>query len=297
MDTDNPAGPASIEDRLGALVSPEAADAPEEPVEQTPGEADDTEIEAEAQEPDVIDFEDDEGKSHKIPAALKDYVTRRADYTRKTMAAANLAEVAQDRIQFADARETFSEVLSQKAAEIGTLKAQHKQLVEMDVSGLDPATLWQLGRRADALKEQIQQSEQQYLQGKSQIEGIARQHAEKQWGLAVKGAIDRIGSYTPGEDAAMLKLVNSMGFTDKELKGRFADPRFLHMAFKAAKWDTLQAGKGKSLEAAKGAPPVVKPGASKGPGAAAEQQYRDLRARVKKSGDIKDVAKLFLMKG
>jgi hypothetical protein len=95
----------------------------------------------------------------------------------------------------------------------------------------------------------------------------------------------------------MLKLVQSLGFSERELKTRFADSRFLQMAHKAAKWDVLQAQKPKAQEAAKSAPPVLKPGASKGANVVAEQKYRDQRAQLKKSGSVNDAAALFLMKG
>lgn len=289
MDTEQPTGSdASIEQRLAAAALPEvAAEAPAEaaveagaPTEDAP-QVEETSLEPQTEargEPDD-------------PNQL------RALMTRKTTEAANLAAVAEDRLHFAEVREQFSEAISQKTAEVQTLRQQFKQLSEMDVSSLDHGTLWQLSRRLDTLREQIGQGERDLQGAKSHIENISKQHSDKQWGLAVQGAKQRIGTYTTGEDVAMQKLVENMGFTPTELKGRFADPRFLHMAFKAAKWDTLQSGKGKSLEAARQAPPVLKPGASKGPTVAAEQKYRDQRATLRKSGRVEDAAKLFLLKG
>ena len=284
------ASEASIHERLASLA-PEAAE--EQPPVEAAEAADETAEPEVTPEEETFDFEDDDGKPRKLPADLKDYVLRRTDYTRKTTEAANLAKVAEDRMQYADMRDKVSEALSQKYAEVHSLKRDLEQFDKLDVTGLEPAQLWTLSQRRDALKAQLAQAEQQFGQGKQYLEQMAKQHAENQWNLANQGAHQRIGNLTPGENVAMAKLVQSMGFTEQELKGRFADPRFLHMVYKAAKWDVLQANKGKAAEKAASAPPVLKPGAAK-PGAVAEQKYRDQRAKLKKSGDFKDAAKLFM---
>lgn len=299
---------ASIHQRFVAAFTPEAAEesAPAAETETSPLEAaeydadatDETTEQPEAA-PDVVDVEDDDGTPHKVPAKLKDAFLRRADYTRKTQEAATLAETAQDRLQYVEAREQFTEAFTQKAAEVQALKLQLKQFDGVDIGALytsDPGTALRLRDQRDDLRRQVMEGEQILSQGKAHLDQIVKQHSEKQWGLAVQGAKQRIGTFTPGEDAAMLKQVAELGFTEREIKGRFADPRILHAIYKAAKWDTLQANKGKAVATAQTAPPVLKPGASKGPGVAAEQQYRDARAQLKKSGDVRDAARLFLMK-
>lgn len=302
MDNEQPAGSESIESRLSAVLAPEAAPAEEtrtpvaedeatnviedsgEPAEQSESPADDW-----------IEVQDDAGNPHKIPSALKDAFERRADYTRKTMAASQLTKAAEDRMQYMEAREQFSKAVSQHVAQLEGMRSQLKQLEATDTSQWDIQSALQLRDRRDDLRRQVDQGDQQMRQAEGSLQGLAQQHSAKQWQMAVEGAIQRIGAYTPGEDAAMLKLVNNLGFSENELKGRFADARFLTMAHKAAKWDTLQAAKPK--EAANKAPPVLKPGASKGANVAAEQKYRDSRAQLKKSGSLQDAAKLFLMKG
>jgi hypothetical protein len=301
MDTEQPdtGSEASIEDRLSAVFAPEAAEeAPvetpvvEETTEETP-----VETVEETAEGEWIDVEDDSGKAHKVPAALKDAFERRADYTRKTQAAANLSNAAQDRLFYAEAREQFQGAVSKHVEHLAELRATLKQYENVDSSQLDMQTAWAIRDKRDEIRRQLEAGERQLAQANSQLQALADQHAEKQWKLAVDGAVQRIGSYTPGEDAAMLKLVQSLGFSERELKTRFADSRFLQMAHKAAKWDVLQAQKPKAQEAAKSAPPVLKPGASKGANVVAEQKYRDQRAQLKKSGSVNDAAALFLMKG
>lgn len=293
MDTEQPLADsdAGIHERLTAAFAPEG---PEETQREEAVET--QEIATEEVVDDSVDFVDDDGQSYKIPKALEGKIHLRSDYTRKTTEAANLAKVAQDRIQYAEVREQFSEAISQKAAEVHSLKTEMKRLREMDVSQLDPSMMWRINQQCELLREQITEGERQIQGGRAQLQSIAQQHSERQWQLAVEGAKQRIGQFTPGEDSAMRKQVETLGFSENELKGRFADPRFLQLVHKAAKWDALQATKGKSLEAVKSAPPVLKPGASK-PGAAQAQNYQDARAKLRKTGDVRDAAKLFLMRG
>jgi hypothetical protein len=305
MDTDNPEGPeASIEDRLLASLTPEAATEAEE-VEQTPV-ADDSaeEVETDDEEtPEEAEFsevQDEEGRTHKVPAALKDQFLMRADYTRKTMEAANLAKAAQDRMQFAEAREQITAAVVQDIAEVKALELQLKQYEGMDMGALyqtDPGTALRLRDQRDELRRQIAEKQQAIGTKARTLQEGQQQHFSKQWQMAIEGAKQRIGQYTPGEDAAMLKQVQSLGFTEEEMRGRYADPRILHAIYKAAKWDTLQANKGKAVKSAESAPPVVKPGASKGPGVAADQKYRQTRESLKKSGSVHDAAKLFMLRG
>ncbi len=304
MDTDNPEGPeASIEDRLIAALEPEAAQEPAQ-VEQTPEVEDSAEeAEAEADQPEEADFaevQDEEGRTHKVPAALKDQFLMRADYTRKTMEAANLAKAAQDRIHFAEAREQITAAVVQDIAEVKALELQLKQFEGMDIASLyqsDPGTALRLRDQRDELRRQIAEKQQAIGTKARTLQEGQQQHFAKQWQMAVEGVKQRIGQYTPGEDAAMLKQVQALGFTEEEMKGRYADPRILHAIYKAAKWDTLQANKGKAVKSAESAPPVVKPGASKGPGVAADQKYRQTRESLKKSGSVHDAARLFMLRG
>lgn len=94
----------------------------------------------------------------------------------------------------------------------------------------------------------------------------------------------------------MVQTLKSLAIGEQEFKSRFADPRLIALAHKAAKWDMLQASKPSAVATAQKAPPVVKPGASKGPGVAAEQRYRDTRQSLRKTGSVQDAAKLMLLR-
>ncbi len=300
---------ASIQSRLEAAFAPEVA--PETPAEPAEVQADDTQVvdeidsdveDAPVEEPasDLVEVEAEDGTAHKVPAALKDAFLRQADYTRKTQHAATLVQTAEDRIQYAEAREQFHAAV---VGEIGELRAMQQRLKEFDgidtaaLYSSDPGTAMRIRDQREDLRRAIAEREQGIGTKAQQLQAMQQAHFDKQWSLAVEGVKKAIGHYTPGEDAAMLKQVEVLGLTLKEVKGRFADPRILHALYKAAKYDAIQARKGQAVQTAQAAPPVVKPGASKGPGVAAEQKYRDARAALKKSGSVDAAARLFLMRG
>jgi hypothetical protein len=301
MDTEQPATDSDIHDRLVASFTPEQETTEEAPQEapQVEETGEETELIETAEAPELVDFADDDGTVHKIPKALEGKIPLRAEFTRKTQEAARLAEVAQDRLHFAEVRERFNEAFAQKGGEVQALEHQLKQLENLNpaIYGGDQTALWQHFQNVNQLKAAVDAGKKELETWKGQFGNVAKQHSERQWSLAVNGAKERIGAFTPGEDAAMAKQVQALGFTDAEIKGRFADPRVLHAVYKAAKYDTLMAQKGKALEAASKAPPVVKPGVSKGPGAGADQKYREVRSQLKSSGSLKDAARLFLLRG
>lgn len=299
----------SIVSRMAAALEPEAE--PAIAVEQTAQpEADaaaegaaDAEEGAEQQEEtqadDFAEVEDDDGIAHKIPAKLKDAFLRRQDYTRKTMAAAEQARLAHDKLQYVEAREQLTGSLIQDIVEYKSLQSQVEQYQALNIGDLyqDTRQALQVMELRQQLERKLAAKGEEIKAKSQQAEQITQQHRGNQWKMAVEGAKQRIGSFTPGEDAAMAKQVQDLGFDTAELQSRFADPRFLQLVYKAAKWDALQGKKPEAVAKATVAPPVIKPGASRGAAVQAEQRYRDARAQLKKSGDLRDAARLFLLRG
>lgn len=240
---------------------PEAAAEDESP-EQSDEEAPETEVSADGE---LVEIETDDGETYRVPLKLKESFLRRKDYTEKTQRLASLQEAAQDKAHYLEAREAVLGQVVGDVAEYRALQTEHARYASLDWQALynaDPGQALKLRDQRDQLEKQIQQK-QHAIQAKSaQIEQATNTHSQQQWGFAVKGARDAIGSLTSADDNAMLKQVEKLGFSEKELKSRFADPRFLHAIYKAAKWDALQGGKVKALEAVRNAPPVIKPGSS-----------------------------------
>jgi len=292
----------SVMDRLANVLSSEA-EKPEtqtaEPVVESPtGEQSNDENEVSA-EPEFVDFEDDDGTVYQIPAALKDKIPLRADYTRKTQQAAALAEQANDRLQYAEAREQFMASVMNEVAEVQALKAQLKQYDAFDPSTLyasDPGTAMRIRDQREDLRRQIQEKEQA-IGGKARsLEEMQNAHNSKQWELAVDGVKKRLGTISKETDVAMERRAQELGFTAKELRGRYADPRILELIHDSAVLKQINSGKTNALETVRKAPPILKPGASN-PGSATVNKYVDLRKSLKRSGSVEDAARLFKIRG
>lgn len=291
MDT-NPAPEvteSSIDDRLAAIFdSPEPSD--EAPPEDTP-EAQDEGTE-EAAEPAEAAPEDDseevefEGKAYKVPKELKPALLRQDDYTKKTQEVATLRKQAEDRIQFAEAQQQLFSSLRTEALEFETLKARKAEYDKLDWQALysaDPGQAFGLRQQADALKEQLADKERALTEKVGQHQAIQKQHAEKQWALAVEAARQRIGKFTPAEDIAMAQQAQALGFDETELKGRFADARVLQAIYKAAKWDALQQGKtlvDKKVQTAR----PMKTASRSAPQVQRDSKLADVRERLRKTG-------------
>lgn len=292
----------SIEGRLFAALTPEA-EQPEEQVPEAEPSAEEVpsfELKPEAEdapeaESDTVDFEDDDGTVYKIPAALKEKIPLRADYTRKTQQAATLAEAAHDRLQYAEAREQFVASVMQEVAEFMSMQARLKEYDGFDLSSLyssDPGAAMRIRDQRDDLRRQIQEREAAIGGKAAQLDRMAETHASKQWDMAVDGVKKRIGNISKETDVAMARRAEELGFSMKELRGRYADPRVLELIHDSAILKQVTSGKNKALETVRKAPPVVKPGSNTAQPAAT--QDKALRQRLRQSGDMKDAARLLL---
>lgn len=294
---------ASILDRLAALsATPEAAsDQPPEEGDEASSQEVTTEVtdeQTEVKEDDGFVEVEYEGAKFRAPAKAKDAFMATQDYTRKTQETARLAEAAQDRLHFAEAREAVVSAVMQEMGELKVIESQLASFANVDWGALyaaDPGQAMKYRDQRDQLQRSVAEKQAQIHAKAREAQEMAGKHAERQWSLAIEGAKARIGTYTAAEDEAMAVQARELGFTEKELKGRFADPRVLHALFKAAKYDAVQKNKPGALAAIQKAPPVVKPGAAKGPQAASQQRYQDIRQRLKKTGSDKDSIALFRM--
>ena len=249
------------------LFGPDETPEPEAAAEDESPEQSDDETPQEDASPDgeLVEIETDEGETYRVPPALKDAFLRRKQHTQGMQRLASLQEAAQDKAHYLEAREAVLGQVVGDVAEYRAMQGEHGRwaaALEQALQGDNPMYVAQVQNKLSSIEKQLQ-AKQSAIQAKSaQIEQATNTHSQQQWGFAVKGARDAIGSLTAADDNAMLKQVEKLGFSEKELKSRFADPRFLHAIYKAAKWDAIQGGKVKALEAVRNAPPVIKPGSS-----------------------------------
>jgi hypothetical protein len=294
-----PASEASVEDRLasffgGGEVTPKEEPEPQE--QEVLSQDEPAEVETAVAEDVGFDWTADDGEVIKVPSKAKDALLRRDDYTRKTQEVAGLAQAAQDRLQYAEAREQIMSAVLEDVGKLNVLQADLKRYQDADWSAIysaDPGQAFKLQQQMRDLERQINEQQGVIRSKADNLQKASSDHANKQWQLAEEGVRRRIGNITQEDNLAMARAVRELGFDEKEFKTRFADPRIIHAVYKAAKWDALQSGKPAAVQKAGAAPPVIKPGAAQ-PGAAAERGLKDARQQLRKTGSIKDAAALLM---
>jgi hypothetical protein len=86
---------------------------------------------------------------------------------------------------------------------------------------------------------------------------------------------------------------NYYGFDPRELNS-IDDARYLNVLNDAMKWREMQETRGEVSQKAQSARPVVKPGVKRDGRTSKQKQTREAAARMRKTGDIEDVAKFLL---
>lgn len=298
------ASPPSMEDRIASIFDPapepDASEAAQDQPEQQTEEPVDDQVSDDGEDSDqerpeetLAEVQGEDGKTYKVPAALKDGYLRRDDYTRKTQETANLARLAQDRMQYAEAREQILSAVVQEFSALEEKRTYLKQLQSIDLGVLysqDPGQAFGLQQRISAAKDELAQADRAMSTKAHSLQQALEQHQANQWRMAVEGVKQKI-SVTPQEDQAMLQAVQRAGIREDELKNRFADPRFLELVHKAAKYDLIQARKPNALQSANKAPPVVKPGGGNQMPTEVKQDFA-FRKAMKSATSSVDKAKL-----
>lgn len=285
----------SVETRLANYFAAPTAEEPT-PTAAAEGPADEAVVEEEPQiEDDLDDIEWEDGKQYRVPKTLKEGFLRQQDYTRKTQELAELRRQATAAMQAQEAFSQFQQSTADEQRELTRVQADIERYKNLDWSSLDTDTYIKARHQLDTLKERAGEI-QQGLGAKAQQFSNWRQQQARELLQSgenfLRQAIPSWGDEAKKEVRAQA-LAN--GYTEDEL-GQVVDPRFVKLAWKAAQFDKLQSGKSAALQAAQKAPPVVKPGASNQT-AVRESKYKDARQRLKKSGDLRDAAALFMMRG
>lgn len=285
----------SVEERLASYFAPAEAPEPSPAAAEGPDEEiavveDEQPVEDSLEE---IDWED--GQKYRVPKTLKEGFLRQQDYTRKTQELAELRKHASAAAETAQMAQAFEQATSDERKQLSRVEAELERYKAVDWSSLDVETYIKAKHQMDTLKEQAGEIQQKLGQKAQQFADWRRNQAQQllQSGETyLKQAIP-----TWGDDAKKEVFSQALqaGYTEDELKQVF-DPRFVKLAWEAAQFRKLQAGKSVAVQQAQKAPPVVKPGATQNT-AARESKYKDARTRLKKSGDLRDAAALFMMRG
>lgn len=292
----------TVEERLAAHFGGAAESAPEEAAADDEAIAAEVESEPESEDSGLIEEEVDgvvlRGSKEAVEA-FKSERAHKADYTRRTQEAAQMRQAAEDRMQFAEAREHFVSALMTDYASLQAKQTELKQLNEQDLGALyesSPSLALRVQQRIQSVKDEIAQMQGVLSQKAQNMQSAIAQHRDKQWNMAVEAYKART-QVSPSEDVAMLRTVTDLGFSQDELKSRFADPRFLALVHDAAKYRSIQSGKTLALDKAAKAPPVLKPGATPSSAATDGKKYQSARQQLRKSGNVNDAARLLAMRG
>ena len=241
-----------------------------------------------------IDFEADDGSVIKIPAAAKEAVLRRQDYTQKTQQLAVQQKLAEDALNYADALKQLLPVISDDYSELKSIEREIAQYQNIDWDLLyqsNPGQAFALQQKQVKLEKDLAAKESAIRGKAATIDEATKRHRAVQWAEAEKGARQLIGALTQAENVAMAQTVRNLGFTEEEFKAKASDPRLIAAIHKAAKWDALQASKSASVAKAESAPPVVKAGAVSGMPAQVKQDLA-FRKQMKAASSSSDRARL-----
>ena len=281
---------ADVEDRLASLLGDEPES--DEEAEQATPDAEEDSDEPEAEADSAASSEDDseevefEGKSYKVPKELKPALLRTDDYTRKTQEVAAQRKAIEDRAQFLQAREQVMAAAAQDMADLRAAEVELEKFRNADwvaIANADPGQAFALSQRQKVLEQTVADKRARLQSVAQQASQMQQKHAAQQWQMAVEGAKAAMGKVTAEDDAAALKLVRDMGFTEADMT-KLADSRVLQLVFKAAKWEALQASKPGINKKATDAKPM-KAVSRSAPQAQREGKAALARQALKKTGD------------
>lgn len=266
----------------------------DEPVEEQEAEQAAPETEEQAPEPQeeaaVIDLD---GKKLEIPAGTPPQIVEtvkkmaddlKADYTRKTQAAAEANKQIQGAAQALQHQQQLMAATAEQWADFRAAQQKVEQFKAVDWQSLadeDPAKATKLMAMYQTAQSEVQAKQQAWTQALGQLNTQAEQqraaHQAAQWGKAVEAArtaLDTAFSDKSNEQA-LEWLTKKAGTSDaRAIQSRFADPVVLEAIFKAAQWDALS----KPMQKVQAAPKVIKPAA------VAPRENQSALERLKKTG-------------
>ena len=218
---------------------------------------------------------------------VRDGFMMKADHTRKTQA-------------LADERRSFEADRTQRLSELDKVIAAGKQVLpqakDLDVfveelgaeEGLKAFSRQQkmFGQLSQAWKAAENEKQQQHLAAEQARDKHLAEHYNKEWADPDK----RDKAYTELSAYALKD-----GAHPSELRG-LTQPWMLKALDKAAKYDAIQANKGKVTKLVASVPKVTRPGARITPQSAGQTSIQNAEARLKSSGNLVDAVALLRAK-
>lgn len=310
MATEQPGnGPApSVEERMSNLFAADAGEAQPE-VAADASASDDQVVQTEETEQPSEEGSDEQEEPKEASLAieidgqkythdeLKSAVHGYKDYTRKTQEVADMRRHVDSTLQMQAIQQQLAQVTSEEQKQLQQVQAQIEQYRNVDWTTLDTDTIVRARTTLDGLKDKAQELEKAISGKQDQAKRAIGQAMQQQ----VTAAFDFIRKHVPDLSPGSQKLsevaryAENYGLPNETFSSLGAHvPALAVFAAKAMAFDALQASKSAAVAKVKAAPPVLKPGASANQNTAAQLKYKEARSRLKKSGDLKDAAALFM---
>lgn len=300
--------PQSPEQRLEAIFSGEAKQAPEPDEELDEPEAVDTD-EPEADEPEAVEpdqaeeteapaLEDTEldGESYKLPPKVAEVVKKaeslQKDYTQKTQALAEERRVYEDKRQFVEAREYLLGQSFKDAAELQAAQTELAKYEAVDWNTLiaeDPQQAMRLSLARQQLQATVTEKHQSLQKTAQHVEAARKQHEAQQMALGRQELERRIGPVKDGDRQRLMAAAQELKFTDEEMKS----PAALHALHLASKYLELQKSRPELNKKVSTAKPMSAPSARSANTSVEQAKREQLKTRLGKTGKSGD-AEAFL---
>ena len=314
-DQDSPASETDIVSRLMELEQ-DAPDedepqddepAPQEEVEDTEPVAEEADEEPEAEEeaeeePEADEFElQYNGATERVPKDRAKALAQQGLYYERNQAQVDQHwKQAQEAQQFvAQQLQTVPE-LQEAAALVGMYQKAIESIDIADMQKLateDPAAYLAklaeyntLNRRLSEAQAKHQATAQQFAQAQQQFQSETLKREREALFKAIPDWRD--DSKFKQARSRILSYMAERGFSEQEV-GSLMDHRALLVAYDAARFRESQKALKASAKSLGTKPKVAKPGASTTPAQANDEQTKQLRQQLKKTGKIDDAARLF----
>lgn len=216
-----------------------------------------------------IEFESWKGK---LPAKLKAEIDKGADYTRKTQELAENRKLFETQLRTQQEMQAFNQAAQKELEQYRQIEAQLEQYRNVDLSQIEGETLSRMQMAAANLREERSKLKEtldgKRTEFKQKMLGAWDEMTGKARDVIVKSVPDwdkvagQVAQYALNEGFPFEVITGHDRTTRERVGPGVVDPVFARTLHKAWQWDKLQASKATATNKAKGAPPVLKPGAT-----------------------------------
>jgi hypothetical protein len=263
----------------------------EEIEEQTVEQEAQEDIDETSEEPSYVVKVDGSEMEVTLNELLRGY-QREADYTRKT------SELSLEKSKYNDLLQQSQSEINQKLSKLTELTTMAQQELQREYSNIDFEKLYEDDPVEAARQEHKMRKRAENL---NMIQEETRANQMQEFQKYIQEQQNKIATLIPDfADPAkatkmksdMRRYLSGVGYSDQEINSIY-DSRQVLLIKDAMTYDKLRKANPKVTKKVAKAPKVVKPGVAKTKADELAQRRRDKLSRLKKSGQVKDAAKIF----